>query len=100
MTDLEKAVCESLRLTEKSGEKLLSQIQRCIKTARAEMIRVGVNTDVANSNHVLVEDAIITLCLLKMDEEKMQDKHQESWEVQLQNLRKSNIRLEAGEDAE
>lgn len=78
MTDLEKAVAYALRLSEKAAEKLLPTIQRNINTARAELIRSGVLRSLAESDSPLVEDAIITFCLYKMDDESMMERNQEA----------------------
>lgn len=99
MTDLALAVADALRLSQKAAEseKMSRVITRNIKTARSELIRAGVSVVIAESNHPLVEDAIITFCLMKMDDEKMQTKHEEAFIYQLDNLRKSKITLEGGE---
>lgn len=89
MTDLEKAVANALRLSDAAAEKLLDTIQRNINTARAELIRSGVGEEVANSNAPLVEDAIITFCMVRMGDEEMMNRYQRSFENQQENLRKS-----------
>lgn len=93
MTDLEKSVANALRLTEKASEKLLSMIKRNILTARAELVRSGISDVLANSDNPLVEDAIITFCLYKMDDEANQEKNWEAFRYQQDNLRKSGINL-------
>ena len=50
MTDLEKAVANELRLSDKAAEKLLETIQRNIRTARSELVRTGVSSVLALSN--------------------------------------------------
>lgn len=96
MTELERGVADALRLSEKAAENgmILRTIQRNIRTARSELIRAGVSDVIANSNHPLVEDAVITFCLSKMDDENMQERHREAFEYQVDNLRKSNIVIE------
>ena len=96
MTDLEKSIGDALRLSEKAlkNEKMLRMIQKNIKVARAELIRVGVSIELANSSHPLIEECIVTYCLYKMDDEKMQEKHFESFQYQEDLLRKSSIALE------
>ena len=91
MTDLEKAVAYALRLSEKAAEKLLPTIQRNIDTARAELIRSGGLRSLAESDSPLVEDAIITFCLYKMDDESMMERNQEAFRFQEDNLRKSTV---------
>lgn len=100
MTDLEKSVADALRLTQKAAKKLLNTIQRNILTARAELIRSGVSEDLANSSNLLVEDAIITFCLYKMDDESNQERNWSAFQYQQDTLRKSNIKFETKEDAE
>lgn len=89
MTDLEKAIANALRLSHSAAEKLLETIQRNIATARAELIRSGVGEEVANSDAPLVEDAIITFCLIRMGDEELMNRYQRSFEYQQENLRKS-----------
>lgn len=93
MTDLERSVADALRLTTKAANKLLKPIQRNILTARAELIRSGVSENLAKSNHPLVEDAIITFCLYKMDDEVNQDRNLSVFRYQQDNLRKSSIKI-------
>lgn len=89
MTDLEKAVANALRLTSEAANEMLPVIQRNIKTARAELVRSGVSNDVADGSGALVEDAIITFCLVHMGDESMRDTYQGAFEYQQDNLRKS-----------
>ncbi len=93
MTDLEQAVADALRLGKNAAEKLLSVIQRNIEIARLELIRAGVSEELAQSDHALVEDAVITFCLYKMDSDSMQEKHWSAFQYQEDNLRKSTIEL-------
>ena len=94
MTELEKAVTSALRLSDKAAEKLLPTIQRNILTARSELIRTGVSSVLAKGNNVLVEDAVITFCMYKMDDASMQDKHWDAFVYQCDNLRKSTFEEE------
>jgi len=73
-----------------------SDITSTIAQARAEMVRAGVDSDVAESNHSLVEGAIKTFCLMHYsNDSKMAEGYSKSWEYQLDNLRKSDIEIEA-----
>lgn len=94
MTELEKAVAAALRLTEKASEKLLQTIQRNILTARAELIRSGVSDNLATSDNPLVEDAVITFCLYKMDDEANRERNWDAFQYQQDNIRKSGINRE------
>ena len=100
MTELEKAVASALRLSDKAAEKLLPTIQRNILTARSELIRTGVSSVLAKGNNVLVEDAVITFCMYKMDDASMQDKHWNAFVYQCDNLRKSSFEEEEVTDEE
>lgn len=100
MTDLEKAVANELRLSDKAAEKLLETIQRNIRTARSELVRTGVSSVLALSNNVLIEDAIISFCMYKMDEDSMREKHFDDFVYQCDNIRKSTIKAEEEADSE
>lgn len=97
MTELEKAVAEALRLSDAAAGKLLTTIRRNILAARAELIRSGVSDVLAKSDNPLVEDAIITFCLYKMDDESMIERNWSAFQYQQDNLRKSTIKEGAGE---
>ncbi len=100
MTRLEKNVACALRLSQRAAEKpeMLNTIQRNIQSARAELIRSGVSEDVAKSEHPLVEDAIITFCLYKMDDETNQERNWSAFQYQQENLRKSTICIGGGRE--
>lgn len=89
MTDLEQAVATALRLTTEAATAMLPEIQRNIKTARAELIRSGIAEDIANGDGALVEDAIIVFCQIRMGDESMRDKYEAAFQYQQDNLRKS-----------
>lgn len=76
-----------------------SDIAETIEIARAEMIRSGVSSEYANSNHPLIKNAIKTYCCyIHGDDEKKADGYLESWLYQLDNLRKSTApELEEGD---
>ncbi|MCM1192902.1 MAG: hypothetical protein NC123_15660 [Butyrivibrio sp.] len=98
MTDIEKAVAEALRLSEAAAEKLQATIRRNILTARAELIRSGVPAVLAESENPLVEDAVITYCLYKMDDESMTERQWSAFQYQQDNLRKSTIKEPGGNE--
>lgn len=91
---LKESIIQALRLGTASAKALGTEIDRNIKTARAEMIRSGVSDIIAESSHELVEDAIVTYCLMKMGKESRYEQYKESWEYQLDCIRKSNIVIE------
>ena len=80
---LKESIAKALRLGTASAKALNSEIERNIKAARAEMIRSGVSEIVAGSSHELVEDAIITYCLMKMGKETRYEQFKEGWEYQM-----------------
>lgn len=89
MTDLESAVTAALRLSTAAANALLPTIQRNISTARAELIRSGVPEAQANGNDKLVEDCIISFCLLKMGEESSRAWHEDAFRTMQDNIRKT-----------
>lgn len=89
MTDLEKAVAQALRLSDEAAEAMLPTIQRNITAARAELIRSGCSAESAELGGALVEDAIITFCLVRMGDESMRQTYETAFEYQQENLRKS-----------
>ena len=76
-----------------------NQITRLIGTARQEMIRAGVHTDIANddSNQVIAE-AIITYALWKLaDTISEMESYEGSWQYQLDCIRKSSFDVSGGD---
>lgn len=73
-----------------SHTKLDSDIKRLIETARAELVRVGVDKDkTEGEDDSLINQAIITFCLKEMSSGDTRDKYEESWNIQCDGLRKS-----------
>ena len=91
---LKDSITKALRIGTASAKALNDEIDRYIRTARAEMIRLGISDDVANSSHELIEDAIIVFCLMKMGSAARYEQYKESWEYQLDCIRKSTIIFE------
>lgn len=85
-----KAVIEALRLTDGAAKTLNKTILRTIDTARSEMIRAGVAESIAKSDIPLVQDAVVTFCLYKMDDEAQREANWSAFEYQLDCLRKSS----------
>ena len=80
-------VKKALRITH---SQLDDEITRLIGTAQAEMIRAGVTEEVVNAGGSLVEQATVTFCLMNMTEDKsLIDKYDESFRLQVDNIRKS-----------
>lgn len=69
-------------------------IEDTINAAKAEMIRAGVDPDVANSEHDLVVMAVKTYCLYVYASDKnLADGFFNSWQYQLDNIRKSILEV-------
>lgn len=88
---LKDSVALAMRLGAASTAALSNDIDRNIETARKELIRVGVSDIVANSSHVLIEDAIITYCQMQMGTKTLYQQFADAWDYQKDNLRKSTI---------
>lgn len=72
-----------------------SDIQSTIDVARAELIRSGVSKELANSDNVLIKSAIKTYCLfVYSNDDKKTQGFFDSWQYQLDNLRKSSFNTE------
>lgn len=75
-----------------------SDIQSTIDVARAELIRSGVSKELANSDNVLIKSAIKTYCLfVHSNDDKKTKGFFDSWQYQLDNLRKSSFGAEGSE---
>jgi hypothetical protein len=83
-------VIKALRLSAAAAECLGDEIDRHIRTARAEMIRVGVPDTVAEADGDLVTEAIVTYCCMKMGAPDRYEQYRESWLYQIECLRKSS----------
>lgn len=82
---------DKVKLSLRISHNLLdSDIEDTIGTARAELIRVGVPESKANGDDLLVEEAIKTYCkAVYSSDEKRAEGFFNSWQYQLDNLRKS-----------
>ena len=91
---------EKVKLTLRISHNLLdSDIQSTIDVARAELIRSGVSKEKAESEDALIESAIKTYCLfVHTNDDKRAQGFFESWQYQLDNLRKS-IEYTEGSDS-
>ena len=80
----------ALRINHTSLDTLLT---KQITMARAEMVRNGMSSAVANDdNNVLVTDAIITFCQMRnADTITESEQYSKSWQYQLDCLRKSTF---------
>lgn len=67
-----------------------SEINRLIGTARASMERAGVKHEKAQSDDNLIVEAVVTFVLGRLAETtELRDKYEESYRIQLDELRKS-----------
>ena len=86
---LRDTVQTALRLSTAAATALSSEIDRNIKVARAELIRAGVSVNMAESDDALVENAIVAYCLMELGDRSLYDRYHQSWQYQLDNLRKT-----------
>lgn len=83
---------EKVKLALRISHTLLdADIAETITLARAEMTRAGVNPALSESDNPLVEGAIKTFCLSKYTDKDKAESYFESWQYQLDNLRKSTV---------
>lgn len=68
-----------------------SDITDTIATAKAEMVRAGVPSEIANSDLDVVNRAILTYCQYIYANSKTVDGYFESWTYQLDCIRKSSL---------
>lgn len=91
---------EKVKLALRISHNLLdADIGDTINTARAEMVRVGIDNQKANNdNDPLIVQAIKTYCLWQYSNDtKTKEGYFKSWEYQIENIRKSNSGLEGNE---
>ena len=88
---LRDTVKTALRLGAAAGEALSPEIDRNIETARAELIRAGVPKEIAESGQVLIDNAIVTFCLMNLGSQSLYERYRESWEYQVDCIRKSDM---------
>lgn len=91
MTDLEKIIVSALRLSEVSAEALIETIRSYIDIARADIVRSGVASEVANNDeNALVRNVILKYVVSEMasvDAER--EKARTYYKICLDELRKS-----------
>ena len=88
---VKQSVITALRLSAAAAAALDGEIDRYISTARAEMIRVGVDSAAAAGTGELVTEAIVTYCCMKMGAPDRYDQYKAAWEYQINNLRRSTL---------
>lgn len=89
LTDLEQKVANALRLSANAAQLLLPDIQFNIESARAELIRSGVPSSKVTEDTSLIQQAIITYCLMNMNDEDKYDQYFNAFSYQQDNLRKT-----------
>lgn len=70
-------------------DKLDAEITRLISAARAEMKRAGVSETKAQEDDDLINQAIVTYCLMELSTGDVHDQYERSWGIQVDQLRKS-----------
>ena len=70
-------------------DKLDAEITRLISTAKAEMVRAGVSETKVEEDDDLINQAIVTYCLMEMSTGNVRDQYERSWGIQVDQLRKS-----------
>lgn len=67
-----------------------TEISRLIEAAKADMIRVGVASEVVQTGGSLVTEAVVTYCLMMMTEETaLIDKYARAYEIQIDGIRRA-----------
>ncbi|MBQ0112677.1 MAG: hypothetical protein KBT03_06075 [Bacteroidales bacterium] len=85
MTLLEKCK-KALRIRHSQLDEMILED---IDTARLEMRRAGVVSEVANSDNKLVEMAICAYVQMKEGNDEKKELYEEAWKLQLDDIRKS-----------
>ncbi|MBQ8933924.1 MAG: hypothetical protein IJ061_06540 [Lachnospiraceae bacterium] len=71
--------------------KLDDEIARHIETAKAELIRAGADEEVVNAGGSLVTEAVVTFCLMKLEDDlKEFERYERSFGIQLDQIRRSH----------
>lgn len=73
-----------------SHSKLDDEISRLDDYACSELIRAGIPKEQITSDNKLIENAVITRAMMEIGSEKKYQVTRESWEYQLDCLRKHN----------
>ena len=88
MTDLVKAVANALRLSTSAATALEETIQRNIDAGKAELIRSGISEETVNAGGALIEDCIISFCMVRLGEESDREWNENAFRTQQDNIRK------------
>ena len=66
------------------------EIKRHIQTAKAELIRMGVDEDVVKDDGSLITEAVVTFCLARLEQDlKLKQEYQEAFRIQADQIRRS-----------
>ena len=88
-------LADKVKLALRISHNLLDgEITDVITSARQEMVRAGVSSDVAESDKEIVETAIKTYALAYYSTDKEAERYSESFKYQLDCIRKSEITVE------
>lgn len=67
------------------------EIKRLIKTAEAELIRLGVSEAKVNDGGSLITEATVTFCLMKLEDDlKIRAEYSEAFKIQADQIRRSS----------
>ena len=89
-TPSEPTIFDKVKLALRISHNLLDgEINDVIASARAELVRAGVDETVANSDEELIETAIKSYALAYYSTDKEAERYGKSFEYQCDNLRKS-----------
>ena len=84
------ALLDTVKLARRiKHDKLDAEILRLITTAQAEMMRAGVSETKVLEDDDLINQAIVTYCLMEMSTGDVHDQYERSWGIQVDQLRKS-----------
>ncbi len=86
---------EKVKLALRISHNLLDdEISDVIQSGRQEMVRAGVSNEVAESTLEIVETALKTYALAYYSEPSVAEKYTDSFKYQLDNIRKSSLKVQ------
>ena len=94
-TPTPSTLTDKVKLALRISHNLLDgEIADVITSARQEMVRAGVSSDVAESDKEIIEKAVKTYALAYYSTDKEAERYSESFKYQLDCIRKSEITVE------
>ena len=99
MANAQPTIVDKVKLALRITHNLLdAEIADVVASARQELIRAGVASDIANGDKKIIETALKTYALWYYAEPKDRDGYYKSFESQCENLRKSTFEEEGGDN--